>query len=114
MSNRNNVQEVIDGILAGRILETFDKYYADDIVMTENGANERVGKTVNRQYEEAFVGNVEFHGAKVGAVIVDGDRAAVEWEFDITPKGQERVVQKQVAVQTWRGGKIARENFYHG
>jgi len=114
MSIRNDVQAVIDGILKGDILGTFDRFYADDVVMSENGADERVGKVANRAYEEAFVNGVEFHGATVGAVIVDGDHAAVEWRFDLTPKGGERVVQKQVAVQTWKNGKVVREDFYHG
>ena len=114
MSIRDDVQAVIDGILKGDILGTFDRWYDDDVVMSENGADERVGKSANRAYEEAFVNGVEFHGAEVGAVLVDGDRSAVEWSFDLTPKGGERTVQKQVAVQTWRDGKVVREVFYHG
>lgn len=113
MNTRACVQAVIDGILAGRILETFDRYYADDVVMSENGANERAGKAVNRAYEEQFVGNVTFHAARTGAVIVDGDQAAIEWVLEFTPKGGSRVTQRQVSVQQWRGGKVVREVFYH-
>ena len=104
---------MIDGIQRGEVLETFEKYYADDVVMSENGAEDRVGKATNRAYEEAFVNGVEFHAASVGRVIVQDDHAAVEWTFDLTPKGGERTLQKQVAVQTWRDGKIVREVFYH-
>ena len=114
MSTRANVQAVVDGILKGDILGTFDRFYADDVVMSENGADERVGKAANRAYEEAFVNGVEFHGAEVGAVVVEGDRAAVEWTFEFTPKGGERTVQKQVALQTWKDGQVVREVFYHG
>ena len=114
MSTRENIRSVIDGILKGDILGTFDRFYAEDVVMSENGADERVGKAANRAYEEAFVNGVEFHGAEVGAVVVDGDHAAVEWIFELTPKGGERTVQKQVAVQTWSDGKVVREVFYHG
>ena len=114
MEIRNEVQAVIDGILKGEILETFDRYYADDVIMSENGVDERVGKAANRAYEEAFVSGVTFHGAEVGDVLLDGDRAAVEWTLDFTPKGGERLVQKQVAVQLWRDGTIVRETFYHG
>ncbi|MEM7412450.1 MAG: nuclear transport factor 2 family protein [Myxococcota bacterium] len=114
MSIRNDVQAVIDGILEGEILETFDRFYADEVVMSENGADERVGKAANRAYEEAFVNGVTFHGAEVGEVLVDGHRAAIEWAFDLTPHGGDRVVQKQVAVQQWRDGKVIRETFYHG
>ncbi len=114
MDVRQHVQAVIDGILKGEILETFDRFYADDVVMSENGNDERKGKTESRAYEEAFVNGVTFHGAEVGEVIVDGDRAAIEWTFDLTPNGGERVQQKQVAVQVWRDGLVARETFYHG
>ena len=44
MSMKTQVKTVIDGILAGKILETFDAYYADDVVMSENRTDERVGK----------------------------------------------------------------------
>ncbi len=114
MVKREDVQAVIDGILSGDILGTFERWYADDVVMSENGVDERKGKAENRAYEEQFVNGVEFHGAEVGAVLVDGDRAAVEWAFDFTPKGGDRVVQRQVAVQQWRDGQIVREDFYHG
>ncbi len=115
MSINTQVQAVIDGILTGKILETFDVYYADDVVMSENGAEARVGKSVNREYEIKFLDNIlEFHGGQVGRVIVDGDHAAVEWSFDITFKDGNRVKMQQVAVQTWKDGKIIREDFYHG
>jgi len=114
MSINNQVQAVIDGVIAGKVLETFDAYYADDVVMSENRKDERVGKAANRKYELQFLENVqEFHGAQVGRVIVDGDHAAVEWTFDITFKGGNRVNMQQVAVQTWKDGKIVREDFYH-
>ena len=115
MSINNQVQAVIDGILGGKILETFDAYYADDVVMSENRKDERIGKAANREYELKFLDNVqEFHGAKVGRKLVDGDNAAVEWTFDVTFKGGNRVVMQQVTVQTWKDGKIIREDFYHG
>ena len=113
MSIRENVQAVIDGTMRGEILETFEKYYAEDVVMSENGVEDRVGKDENRKFEEMFVGNVEFHAASVGRVVVDGDQAAVEWVFEMTPKGGERITQRQVAFQTWKDGKVVREVFYY-
>lgn len=114
MDIRKDVQAVIDGVLAGKILETFERYYADDVVMSENGTEDTHGKAANRAREEAFVANVTVHGASVGAVIVDGDKAAVEWTMDATPKGGARMTMRQVAVQWWRDGKVVREVFYHG
>ena len=115
MSIQQQVQAVIDGILAGKLLETFDAYYDENVVMSENRQEERVGKAANREYEQKFLDSVqEFHGAQVGRKIVEGDHAAVEWTFDLTFKGGNRVKMQQVAVQTWKNGKIIREDFYHG
>ena len=53
-------------ILEGKTLEAFEKFYAEDVVMQDNDYPARVGKDVNRQYEEAFVNGItEFRGAKV-------------------------------------------------
>lgn len=115
MSIQQQVQAVVDGILAGKLLETFDEYYADNVVMSDNRTDERVGKVTNRVHEQKFISNVqEFHGAKTGRILVDGDHAAVEWTFDLTFKGGNRVKMQQVAVQTWKDGKVIREDFYHG
>ncbi len=40
MVKREDVQAVIDGILRGKILEVFESYYHDDVVMSENGGQE--------------------------------------------------------------------------
>lgn len=113
MDVRRNLTALLEGIQRGEILATFDRFYADDVVMSENGADERRGKAANRAYEEAFVSNVTFHGVALGRVLVDGDSSAYEMTLEFTPKGGGRVVQRQVAVQSWRDGKIVRETFYH-
>ncbi len=113
MGIESNVRDVIEGIQSGKILETFDLFYGNDVVMSENGANERVGFGACRAYEVGFVENAEFHAVSVGRTIVEGNDAAVEWTFEFTPKGGARMVQKQVSLQSWKDGKIVREDFYH-
>lgn len=112
--NRANLQGVIDGILNGRLLEAFDRYYHDDVVMSENGEEDpkRIGKAANRGYEEYFVNNATFHGARVGTVIVDGDNSAYEMWMDIEMGGQ-RFQRTQFAVQQWKDGRIIKETFYY-
>lgn len=104
-----------DMILQGKILEAFDKFYAEDILMGEDG-DERVGKAANREYEEQFVDALEeFHAAEVKARAVDEDNNVTfsQWFNDMTLEGVGRVQQKQVAVRTWNEeGQITREQFY--
>src|SRR6056297_3565804 len=64
-------QELNDMILQGKILEAFDKFYADDVVMEEDDKR-REGKEANREYEEQFVDALqEFHAADIKARAVD-------------------------------------------
>jgi len=108
-------QELNDMILQGKILEAFDKFYADDVVMKEED-KERVGKEANREYEEQFVGALEeFHAAEIVSRAVDEENNVTlsEWHNEMTLEGVGRVEQKQVAVRTWNeDGQITSEKFY--
>ena len=107
-------KQLNDDVLSGKIMDAFEKYYADDVVMQENSDEPRVGKAVNRKAEEEFMSSVEaFHGAKVNASAVNGDVSFSEWEMDLTFKGGKRVKMEQVAVRKWKNGKIAHERFFY-
>ena len=111
---RARVEDLNNGILTGDLLGVFDKYYADNCVMSENGAEDpnRVGKAKNRAYEEYFVNNATFHGARVEDVVVDGNKSAVTWWMDIEMDGN-RFQRTQVAMQTWEDGQIVKETFFY-
>ena len=111
---RNNVDQLNQMILEGKILEAFEKFYADDVVMQDNNYPARDGKEVNRQFEEAFVNSLtEFRGAKVVDTIISDDLAVVEWWFDYTHKDFGVRNYTQLAVQRWKNGKIVEEKFYY-
>jgi hypothetical protein len=101
-------------ILKGQILEAFDRFYGDDVVMQENSLDPTVGKAANRAREEQFVGSVaELHEIKVDRTGANGDTTFSVWVIDATYKGGPRVRQEQVAVRTWKDGKVVREQFFH-
>jgi len=108
-------QKLNEMILQGKILQAFDKYYAEDIVMEEDGKR-REGKAANREYEEQFVNSLEeFHAAEIKARGVDEDNRVTfsEWENEMALEGVGRVEQKQIAVRTWNDeGQITHEKFY--
>ena len=113
-TNRKHLLALIEGLTTGRLMEVFEAYYADDVVMSENGVDDpaRHGKDKNRGYEQYFAANAQWHGVKVGPVIVDGDHSTYQMWMDFTFHGQ-RVVREQLALQTWKDGKIVREVFYY-
>ncbi|MEM1202304.1 MAG: nuclear transport factor 2 family protein [Acidobacteriota bacterium] len=100
-------------ILNGQILEAFDRYYGEDVVMAEP-AGIHTGKEVNRKREEEFVGSVaQFHGAEVSAHAAGEDVTFSEWSMDITFQDGTRKTLEQVAVRRWRGGLVVHERFYY-
>ena len=110
---RTNVDQLNQMILEGKILDAFDKFYANDVVMQDNNYPAREGKEVTRQYEEAFVnGLTEFRGAKVVNSIISDDLAVTEWWMDYTHKDYGVRNYTQLAVQRWKNGKIVEEKFY--
>jgi hypothetical protein len=112
--NRGNLMQLLEGLGSGRLMEVFEKFYADDVVMMENAEPDpgRTNKADNRKYEQYFADNAQWHGAKVGAVLADGPHTAYEMWMDFTINGQRRTTT-QVALQTWRDGKIVKEVFYY-
>ncbi len=112
---RQSVDDLNARILQGDILGAFEDYYADDVVMIDAGQPPRVGKDVNRQYEEVFVnGLTEFRGAEVKSSAIDeaNGKALTEWHFDFTHSDFGDQTYDQVAVQTWKDGKVVEERFY--
>jgi ketosteroid isomerase-like protein len=101
-------------ILEGRIMDAFERFYADDVVMQENAEAPTVGKAANRDRELGFIAAVEtFHGVTLLASATEGDVSLGEWVLDVTFKGAERRPMHQASVRRWRNGEVASERFYY-
>lgn len=118
MSLSDTVHDLIDHMKSGKILEAFDRYYADDVLMQENAGEPTVGKAANRAREEQFLASVkEWKSLNVSAVATRGTPddgvAFIEYDFDFINTQDQPVRYEQVAVQTWKNGRIAKERFYY-
>ena len=115
LTNKARIEELNQLVLSGKAMEAFERFYAEDVAMQENDQPPTVGKAANREREIAFFGAITaFRGAKVLAVAEAGDKTFVEWHYDYTHKDWGVKNYHQVAVQTWKDGKIVRERFYYG
>lgn len=113
MSQQNEAQ-LNQMILGGKVMEAFEQFYADDVVMQENFDPPSAGKEANRKREMDFFASVEqFHGSKLHAAAYNDGVGLSEWEYDITFKGMGRVKMNQVSVRRWKDGKVAHERFYY-
>lgn len=114
MSNREAANDLVHLVANGQLLEAFEKYYDEGVVMQENRKDPVVGKAANRTREEEFVGSVEaVHSMAAPQVLVDGDQVVIHWIGDVTFKGGFRVIMDQLAHQTWKNGKIVNERFVY-
>lgn len=107
-------QGLNERILSGDLLDAFEDFYAEDVVMQENTAEPFVGKAVNRDREKAFLDSVaQVHEVKLLGSAVNGDRSYSEWLYDVTFKNGNRLTFSQVASRQWKDGKVAHERFYY-
>lgn len=107
-------RELNELILAGKALQGFEKFYADDVEMQENSEKPVRGKDANRKREEEFFGSVqEFHGARLLKSAVDQNASFSEWMWDVTLEDAGRVKMEQVSVREWKDGQVVRERFYY-
>ena len=101
MSYKEKAQDIYHQLQQGKLLDAFDKYYAEHVVMTEpRGTRE---------------GKAEFHSLEINKVGSNEDEATsfVESTMDVTFKDGNRVTMEQVAVQQWENDHIVHERFYY-
>lgn len=116
---RERLEDLLAHIHEGRILEAIDRFYAEDVVMQENGNEPTRGRAANRIREQQFLDQVKQWNrfdVKARAVSALDDRTAVafvESAADFVTTDDTHVVMEQVAVQRWRDGRIVHERFYY-
>ncbi len=103
-------------------MEAIDTIYDQDIIsleaqsMPEMPAEMR-GIDAIRGKNQWWFDNHEVHGAEASGPYVNGDRFAVDFNYDITPKvgpmeGKRHNMQ-EVALYTVADGKIVKEEFFY-
>jgi hypothetical protein len=113
MSVKQNVQELIALAEQGKFMEAIEKYYATDATMQENNAPPRVGLPALLENERRFLASIKSIESKVDSFVVDGNRAAINWIFEITNMKGQKTTLNEIAYQLWHDGKIIREKFYY-
>jgi len=115
MTYKEKARDIYNQLQQGQLLSAFDKYYDEDVIMTEPRGT-RKGKAECRMYEEQFLNSIEaFHSLEINKVGSDEDAGTsfVESTMDVTFKGGHRAKMEQVAVQQWKGDQIVHERFYY-
>jgi hypothetical protein len=113
---KEKISDIYTMMGQGKAMDAFEKYYHENVVMTELGGEPRKGKAANREYEQKFFASLKaVHGMSVDAITSDEANKVtmVESSMDAEFVDGNRMKMSQVAVQKWEGDHIVNETFYH-
>jgi ketosteroid isomerase-like protein len=116
MSYSAKAQDIQDKLSNGQLLDAFEQYYHEDVVMIEANGERHKGKEVNREREKKFVASMQkWHGGGVLAIASNETESVtmVESWMDVTYQGGMRIKSEQIARQKWQGDQIIEERFYY-
>jgi len=117
MSYLKKAEELYGMIGQGQLLEAFDKFYDDKVVMTEATGDVREGKAKNKAFLQKWEQGIkEQHGGGVHAITSNEDAKTtmVESWTDVTFQDGNRMKMTEIAVQQWNDdNQIVKERFYY-
>jgi len=114
MPDRKRVEEFIRMVVSGDHVRAIEDFYREDASMRENTKEPRRGRDVLVAHEAAALKRMaRIHTHQPEIFLVDGDRVAINWTFDITDGEGVTRRMEELALQRWRGERIAEERFFY-
>jgi ketosteroid isomerase-like protein len=113
MPSRTRLDEFIAVVESGDHAGAIERFYTEDASMQENAAPPRVGRDVLVKHERGVLAVMSHVYSKAISSVVEGDRVAIHWIFELTDKTGKVHRFDEIALQEWRGDKISRERFFY-
>jgi len=108
------LQELLNHIRQGKIIEAMNEFYDKNIVMQENANPPTKGLGTNIEREkQAMSGVKELKGFNVTASGVGDNVTFYEATADWIATNDQPMHAEQVSVAKWQNGKIVHERFYY-
>jgi hypothetical protein len=122
MDTKQIGQRLVELCKAGKNVEAIETLYDKNIVSVEAEGGpempaEMRGIDAIRGKNRWWIENHDVHSAEVKGPFANGDRFAVSYRYEITPKvgpaQGKRITMEEVGVYDVKDGKIAREEFFY-
>jgi hypothetical protein len=113
MDNRARVLQLTELVRVGKADEAYHTFYAPDVIMQENNEPPRTSLQASIDRQTKATTGVTVNEFAPRNIVVDGDHAAIEWVLDITAPDGSHIHLEELALQTWKDGKIVKERFYY-
>lgn len=113
MPTRARLDEFIAAVESGDHAGAIERFYTEDASMQENAASPRVGRRELVAHERGVLARMQQVESKAVTSLVEGDRTAIHWIFELTDLTGNVHRLDEVALQEWRGDRIFRERFFY-
>lgn len=97
----------------GELLESIPAFYVEDMIAQENQERPRVGRAAQLANEQQVLSRSPVHEARALHLVVDGDVVVIHWLFDLVLADGATIRMEEIALQTWRGDRIEREQYFY-
>ena len=114
MPSRERVAALIKRVEEGKFVEALQEFYTEDATMQENGQAPRIGLKKLIEHERGVMAAFkEIRTLPVKTWLIDGDNVIINWVFEFTRSDGTGFRMDELALQRWRGDRIAEERFYY-
>jgi hypothetical protein len=91
-----------------------ERFYAPDASTRENDNPPISGRDLLAERERKVLERVaSVKTTRLGPLLLNGDHAAIRWQFEFTARDGAVRVMEEVAWQTWRGEQVIEEHFFY-
>jgi len=113
MPTRARLDEFIAAVVSGDHAGAIERYYTEDASMQENAVTPRAGRDLLVAHERGVLARMSHVYSKAMSSVVEGDRVAIHWIFELTDKSGKVHRIDEMSSQEWRGDRIFRERFFY-
>ena len=114
MPSRETVEAFVAMVESNQHDAAIARFYTEDASMQENLGEPRSGRdALVARERQVMAAAKEIRSTCVRPVLIDGDTVVIHWIFEFDFRDGKLVRIEELAQQTWRGDKLARERFYY-
>jgi hypothetical protein len=113
MPSRVRVDEFIAVVESGDHAGAIERYYTEDASMQENTAPPRIGRDLLVAHERKALARMKQVLSRAMVSVVEADQVMIHWIFELTDHDGKMRRFDEIAMQHWRGDRIACERFFY-
>jgi ketosteroid isomerase-like protein len=113
MPSRQRVAAFVAMVVGGDHVQAIADYYHAEASMRENLQPPRRGRAALMAHEAKVLQRMKMHTHPDPIFLVDGDHVVINWVFDATAKDGITRRLNELALQRWKGDRIAEERFVY-